>query len=246
MDCYPYREALSARLDGEPSPIPDEQVERHLDECEACRAWHQRAAELSRAIRVRAVAPTPDLTESVLAAAAPLPDRLFPRWPRILLAFVGMCQLVLGTVQVLGLDHGGHLHGMDGMMSGHLFNESTSWNLALGLGFVWTAVRVRAVAGLLPVLAAFLVVLTGFSVVDLVNGDVTVSRLASHILLVLGLVLLLLIRRDQRRSRPRPAGLRPVNDDLAATDDHVADELGPTRTEDGGRRLGPTGYRRAS
>ncbi|WP_406690604.1 zf-HC2 domain-containing protein [Saccharopolyspora sp. ID03-671] len=207
MDCYTCREALSARLDGEAPPLPDEQLVGHLAECADCRFWQHRATELTRALRVRAVEPTPDLTVPVLNAVLPLRDRFLRRWPRILLASVALGQIALGSAQMFGVGHAEYDH----LMARHLFNESSAWNLALGLGMLWTAWRVRASSGLLPVLAAFLTVLSGFSIPELINGNVPISRLVSHGLLVFGLALLLVVQSDFSRWSPRPGNTEPGN-----------------------------------
>jgi predicted anti-sigma-YlaC factor YlaD len=88
-------------------------------------------------------------------------------------------------------------------MSEHLSHESTAWNLALGLGMLWTAFRPRATVGMLPVMTGFLFVLAGFSAHDLASGAVSVTRIASHGLLVAGLVLLAVVHRQHRRG-PTP------------------------------------------
>lgn len=241
VDCDTYREALSALLDGERSPIPEAQVEDHVAECPACRSWQLRATALTRALRLRPAEPTPDLVQSVLDAAGPLlRRRRARRWPRVLLGGVAVCQVALGAAQALGWGHGDHQHATGEWMAGHLFNESTSWNLALGLGMLWTAWRVRASSGLLPVLTAFLLVLTGFSTGDLVGGAVTVERLATHGLLVLGLVLLVVVHRDRAR---RPGGRPPgdVHDAGHAGGPVPADDAFP---EERGEPA-PTGRRRA-
>ncbi|MEV6227806.1 zf-HC2 domain-containing protein [Saccharopolyspora shandongensis] len=248
MDCYTYREALSARLDGEPAPVPDNQLEGHLAECAGCRSWQQRAADLNRALRVRPVEATPDLTRSILDAARPMHHHILRRWPRILLAAVAICQVVLGAAQMLGIDYfGDHAHhaGMGDVMTGHLLNESTAWNLALGLGMLWTAWRVRASSGLLPVMAVFLAVLSGFSIYDLVNAEVPASRLLSHGLLVLGLVLLLVVQRDLLRWRPQPGDEQAPHPHSTTTAHQPAEpEFSPDPEQDH-RYLGPTGYRQA-
>lgn len=246
VDCQNYREALSARLDGEQGPVPDDALDHHLEVCAACRSWQQRTVELSRTLRVRSVQPTPDLTDAVLSAATPLRDRfLTRRWPRLLLGLVALCQLALGVVQIFGAGMVTLAHGMGSSMSEHLFNESTSWNLALGAGMLWAAWRTRASAGLIPPMAVFLVVLTVFSVHDLVNGEVSVSRLISHVLLVAGLVLLFLVDRDRRRWQPGPRSARTAEDGESTTADDVA-EARPSSARGRERRgLWPTGFRRA-
>ncbi|SFS71250.1 Predicted anti-sigma-YlaC factor YlaD, contains Zn-finger domain [Saccharopolyspora flava] len=221
------REALSARLDGEESPVAAVEVERHLAGCEQCRDWESRAVALSRSLRVRAVPSTPDLTASVLRS---LPEPAVRRWPRVLLGAVAVVQLVLGALQLAGV--GGHE-----AMAGHVFHESTAWNLALGAGFGWAAWRVRAGAGMLPVLGAFLAVLTVVSVQDLISGVVTAGRLASHLPLLVALALLLIIRRDHRDLTPGPNRSARSGEHTATADD--PDEPAPPR------ELGPTAYREA-
>ncbi|MDI2027190.1 zf-HC2 domain-containing protein [Saccharopolyspora sp. TS4A08] len=228
MECSVCREALSARLDGEEPPVAAAEVERHLAGCEGCRDWESRAAALSRSLRVRAVPSTPDLTASVMRS---LPAPAVRRWPRVLLGAVAVVQLVLGALQLVGA--GGHE-----AMAGHVFHESTAWNLALGAGFGWAAWRVRAGAGMLPVLGAFLAVLTIVSVQDLISGVVTAGRLVSHLPLLVALALLLIIRRDHRDLHPGPGhGARP-GEHTATTED--PGEPAPPR------ELGPTAYREAS
>ena len=86
---------------------------------------------------------------------------------------------------------------------------STAWNLALGLGMFWTALRPRATAGVLPVLAAFVAVLVPFSAQDLVSGAAPVSRITSHALLVLGLALLFVVHRDRAPGDGTPSSRVP-------------------------------------
>ena len=242
VECYVCREALSAKLDGEAAPVSDEQLAGHLAECPACQAWEKRAAELTRSMRVRPVEPVPDVTEEVLAAAAPLRDRLLRRWPRILLACVAVLQIALGTAQLLGLGLTVHDEHTAASFAGHLFNESTAWNLAMGLGMLWTAWRMSACSGLLPVLSSFVAVLAGFSVHDLLHGGVPLSRVLSHSPLVAGLVVLLIVHRDVSRWRSGPGSAEVPEESTSATEDVQFDGT-PDRLAEG-RHLGPTALRR--
>lgn len=209
MDCERCRISISARLDGEAEAAPAADVDAHLDQCARCRAYQADAGLLTRNLRVRLVTDTPDLVGPVLARAE-RPDRRRTAL-RSALALVAVAQILLGTFQLLGLS-GAHGHAHGGMAA-HLFNESTAWNLALGIGLLISAARPRVSSGLLPVLAAFLVVLTGFSASDLLHGAVPVARLASHGFLVLGLVLLLLVRDDRRPAPTARSGPEPTPDD---------------------------------
>lgn len=190
MDCERCRTAVSARLDGEPEDAPTAATDAHLEQCASCRAWQAEASALTRRLRVRPAATTPDLVSVVMSAA---PDPAPPRRRRVLrtaLGAVAAAQLGLGLAQ--GLLPALHGHGI---AHGHLFNESTAWNLALGVGMLWASWRDRTAGGVLPVLSAFVAALAGFSVHDLIVGAATVERVASHALLLVGLGLLFAVHR---------------------------------------------------
>ncbi|MBB5957103.1 putative anti-sigma-YlaC factor YlaD [Saccharothrix tamanrassetensis] len=246
MDCETCREALSARLDGEPEPVPAGDTDAHLDGCAACRAWQDEAAALTRSLRLRPATPTPDLAAAVLDAAAPVKATTRGWYPRAALAGVAVAQLTLGLAQVLGSGTAPAAagHGVHGASGSHLFNESTAWNLALGLGLLWTALRPRATTGMLPVVAGFVVVLGVFSVQDLVAGQATVQRVTSHAILLLGLVLLVVVHRGWRDpDGGRVADPLPDSPDVVGTEggSRPAEPTAPTRP-----RLRPVSRRRAA
>jgi predicted anti-sigma-YlaC factor YlaD len=231
-------------------------VGEHLRSCAGCRTWEQRAATLTRTLRVREATPTPDLTTRILAAAPP--PRHPQWWWRFALAVVAAAQLWLGISQIFGLDTGTTSTPMvmPGDMSTHLFDESTAWNLALGLGLAWVALRVRAAAGMLPVLGGFLAILTAYCVHDLATGEVTVARVASHGLLPIGFALVWMVhRRCVPRPDPRPgppvaetASAGPV-DPAGASVDPAGTSVGPAAPAPparGRRRLGRAGQGRAA
>ncbi|WP_053716718.1 zf-HC2 domain-containing protein [Saccharothrix sp. NRRL B-16348] len=249
MDCDTCREAVSARLDGEAGPVPADETDSHLDTCAACRQWQQDAAALTRSVRLRPAVDVPDLTADVLAAAPPPPPVTRGWYWRMGLAGVAVAQLALGLAQVLGV---GTVHADPGHVGGeqvstHLFNESTAWNLALGLGMLWTALRPRATSGLLPVTAAFVAVLVPFSVNDFVSGAAPLSRITSHAFLVLGLVLLVAVHRTHRAPEDgTPATAVPDGPRVDGDDDS---ETRPEQRPDAGggwRHLRPVSRKRAA
>ncbi|WP_434743990.1 zf-HC2 domain-containing protein [Micromonospora sp. SH-82] len=262
MGCEGWREILSAQLDGEETPAERVAVQRHLETCAGCRSWLDLVAGVNRRARTQVVPTVPDLTEAILAAAAapPPPGRRWrptlprPRrlaaldWrPRMVaglraaLGLLGAVQLVLGLVQVArgGTDHV-HLSGQ------HLWHEAAAWNVAVGAGFVFVALRRTPPAGLLPMLSAFVATLLLLSVNDLVTSQVAMPRLASHAFLVGGYLITVLLSRPglhaggppphrrSTRSRwrlqlddtapPPPATLRllPPHSAQASTDRHAA------------------------
>jgi predicted anti-sigma-YlaC factor YlaD len=252
VDCLTCRESLSARLDGETEPAPADQVDAHLAGCGACGAWLRGAEEVNRLLRVRPAVPVPDLSGAILADAPVLEP---PQgWGvRGALVCVAVAQVALGLSQLVGADAtAAHVaHGGGPPVAGHLFNESTAWNLALGVGLLWTAFRPRAAAGLVPVLAGFLLVLLVYSTHDLVTGAAPVSRVLGHGLLVAGLALMVVVERRHRPPAPEPAGAhRPGTSHGTAAEqgDHdgtqpgTHDVAGPT----GRPHLRPAGHHRAA
>lgn len=137
------------------------------------------------------------------------------RLSRVLLAIVGVLQLALSIAQLLGAAT--MTHPMAGAGE-HLSNESAAWNLALGAGFVVAAGLPRLARGLLPTLAAFLAVLTVVSAVDLWQGNASAGRVTSHVLVLLGALLLLWVHlehRDADRSRRARPGSAEQTDSAA-------------------------------
>lgn len=223
MRCDRCRELVSARLDGEAGhtgDVPDGAVDAHLACCADCRVWADRAAVVTRLARTGPAEPGPDLVGAVVAASATLRPVVQRRRAgtavRSGLALVGAGQLVLAAAAVAGaaaVDHGGMQMG--GASLTHAVHEMSAWNLALGIGFLAVAwAGGRLVAGLLPVTGAFVGVLAVLSTLDLVAGRVDPSRLATHALVLAGLLLLLLHRhvlgddgghagaRDRRHASP--------------------------------------------
>src|SRR4051794_11813321 len=68
MQCQNFREAISARLDGEPLGMPVRALDEHLDGCVDCVTWADEAALVTRRARLAPAPPVPDLTATVLAA----------------------------------------------------------------------------------------------------------------------------------------------------------------------------------
>ena len=202
VECLTCRESLSARLDGEAEPAPAERVDAHLAGCGACQAWLRGAEDLNRMLRVRPAARVPDLSQAILADAPVLEPA--QGWGiRGALVCVAVAQVALGLSQLVGVGTTA-LHVEHGT-AGHLFNESTAWNLALGIGMLWAAFRPRATTGLVPMLTGFLVVLFAYSTHDLLTGAAPVSRVLGHGLLVVGLVLMVIVDRRHRPHTPESA-----------------------------------------
>ena len=218
MDCDVAREALSARIDGEREPVPALRVDEHLASCAGCREWYSRAVEQTQQLR-RLVgrSQVSAVPESRDQSPARTPRRAWATatWQRWALGVVGVIQIGLAAAQGFGADVGMPVRVHDAMMGGHLLNESTAWSAALGVVMVVAALRPAAASGLAAVLAVFSLVLAGFVISDTASGAVSVVRLVSHLPVLAGTVLALLVWRAARPTEPRPGSdAAPAPDDV--------------------------------
>lgn len=216
MDCAQYREAASARVDGEAIGMSAAALDAHLESCADCAAWLERATSLTRSLRM-GTADVPDLTDAILSSTPmPRPRRARPEATVVLRAALGVAgaiQLVTSLPALAG-------DGMAMAMSTHAAHESAAWNLAVAVGFLAVAAAPRRVAGVLPVLATFALILSVLSVPDLAAGHVTLERLATHVGALLGVGAMAVLQRLQS---PRTA--LPPEAHAAADED--ADDAPP-------------------
>lgn len=196
MRCDRFREAASARLDGEPIGMAASTLDHHLAGCPECAAWLDEATRLTRMSRLSATV-VPDLADAITANVV-LPVRRVLRRRLVLraaLLLVGVIQLVIALAALSGASIGMH-------MAEHATHEAAAWNLALSAAFVAAAWAPRRAAGLTPLLATFIVALAALSVHDYAQGAVTANRLATHLAAVVGLLLVLAVDRAERALPP--------------------------------------------
>lgn len=68
MRCAEFRTALSARLDGEPSGLPEGRLDKHVARCHGCREWLAQAERLRGLVRAGATdGPSPEWSARLLA-----------------------------------------------------------------------------------------------------------------------------------------------------------------------------------
>jgi predicted anti-sigma-YlaC factor YlaD len=210
MACERWREMLSAQLDGEDDPADRPMVDEHLAGCAGCREWLDAAATVNRLTRM-GVGVAPDLTATILAA---LPEEPVPARPRrrfsppalpagfplaallfVALAGVGAVQLILGLDQIGGGVSAAHVHTGVDATPGHLWHESAAWNVAVGAGYLFIALRRTRPSGLVPMLTAFVGMLLLLSVNDLTGDRVDGTRLVSHGFVILGYLLVVALSK---------------------------------------------------
>jgi predicted anti-sigma-YlaC factor YlaD len=195
--CDRFREAASARLDGEPIGMSAAVLDQHLRGCPDCARWTEQATRLTRQARLSATA-VPDLADAVTAGVV-LPTRRVLRRRlllRVALGAVALVQLGIAVPAVRGT-------GLGMTMSQHAAHEGAAWNIAIGVAFAAAALVPRRAAGLVPLLATFIAVLTVLSVHDIAAHSVPIDRILTHLAAVAGLVLLLAIDRAERALPPR-------------------------------------------
>ena len=187
--------------------MPSASLDLHFATCPDCARWLADATRLTRQVRLSAV-DVPDLSARILADAV-LPTRRVLRRRLVLqaaLALVAVTQLAIAIPSLAGI-------GVGMPMSPHVAHESAAWDIAVGVAFLAAALAPRRAAGLVPLLATFVLVLAVLSVHDLIDGEVTTARELTHLATLAGLMLLVLLDRTERALPPRR--VRPVDESPA-------------------------------
>lgn len=209
MRCDVAREALSARLDGERPQVLAQQVDAHLESCRSCRAWLIGAAVQTRRLATLEPGQGPDLVEKILASVGQ-ESTAYHGWMRWLRAHyrrwgligVGLFQVAIAGAQISGIDFGMVSAHMHGAMSGeHLMHESTAWLLALGMAMIAAGIWPVTAIGVAAITGVYSIALLSYVVVDAFDGEVTATRIASHVPVLLGLAFTLLVARERAESR---------------------------------------------
>ncbi|HUR75959.1 MAG TPA: zf-HC2 domain-containing protein [Sporichthya sp.] len=202
MDCERWRDALSARLDGEPLGVDEALLEAHLATCPACCDHAGALASLHRSLRLRTADQVPDLTDQILTAAAADRRRLrvnptlVLRW---VLVLISALEIGLASPELLGRWHTG--------------SELGTWSIAVGVGFLSVAMTPARATALVPMLG-FAGVLTALVTTrHLLDGAARLSDEWPHGLVLAGVVVLVAISRLERADRPGPRPVRTVDAD---------------------------------
>jgi predicted anti-sigma-YlaC factor YlaD len=182
MDCDRAREAVSARIDGEGSGVPDIALAAHLSGCADCRAWEQRAHVVTRHARLGVAFLDHDLSPRVLAAVPPPATQARTVTRRAALAAVAALQVAI-TVPLLVFGH-------DRDAGVHAAHELGSFDLALAIAFCVGAVRPALSAGLAWPCGIAAGGLVGTAVIDMIGGQTFGLDEAQHLVALVGALLL--------------------------------------------------------
>jgi predicted anti-sigma-YlaC factor YlaD len=197
--CDQIREALSARLDGEQTPMAGGVLDAHLTGCRACGEWLARAEEITSAVRAHVARP-PDLTASILAAvraeSQPDPEAANRRrrmTMRLALAVTALMQLAMAIPMLLGLGE-----------IAHTSREAASFDIAVAVGFAIAAWRPDLARALVPVAFVLAGCLLVTSVFDIVEGAAKLAHEIGHVAALAQAALLWGLSRDGTPAIPRP------------------------------------------
>lgn len=197
--CQPAREALSADLDGERSDLPPAEAHWHVATCAPCTRYARQLAPVTRQVRVATAEPVPDLTAPILTAlaadrAAVGDGRL--RELRVVVGLAGVVQVLLAIPTLLGT----------WAPAIHAGRDLGALELALGLGLLLAAYQPHRAAGVLPVAAVAVAVVSVFAVVDVTAGRAAVLSELTHVTEFAGVTALWALTRrlpdDPLRTRP--------------------------------------------
>ncbi len=210
MTCERWRDAISARLDGEDPGVDPALVDAHLARCADCRAFEAAAGEARRGQRVGTAPTVPDVSRHVRKAVA-VADRA-GRWSIV------RALLIVVAVQIVAFSLPALVLGDEQDTSSHAARHLGAFTAAYGVGLLVVAVRPARARAMLPVAAVLAGALVITAIVDLTDGRVPLVDEAQHLPEVLSVVLvwLLAVPAPRRASRtlgvPRPT-LRAVRDD---------------------------------
>ena len=201
------RHAISARLDGEDPGLDEATVYGHLAACAGCRAFAHDTEELHRVVRLAPAPEIPDLTAGILAAIGEetRAETLVgggtetlgsdtQRALRWILVAIAVAQIAIAIPALL--------FGTDAGLPVHTARHIGSFDVALGVGFLFAAWKPSRIPGLMPVAVALVVCLVGSSLLDVAAGNAAALGEGQHVLDVVGLAVVWLL------SRPVPRAVR--------------------------------------
>jgi predicted anti-sigma-YlaC factor YlaD len=200
MTCMQIRHAISARLDGEDPGLDEATVYGHLATCSGCRAFAHDTEELHRAVRLAPAPAIPDLTAGILAAIGDetRTDTVATAHSETQHALRGILLAIAITQIAIAIP--ALLFGSDAGLPVHAARHIGSFDVALGVGFLFAAWRPSRIPGLLPVVVALVVCLVGSSLLDVASGNTAALGEAQHVLDFVGLAVVWLLSRPSPRT----------------------------------------------
>lgn len=184
MSCETARELVSAASDDELRGADRLRLADHLDGCSGCEAYAEHVAQLTRQVRLRRIAPSPDFVDRVLSRSRP-PRLGRGGWLRPALAWCGVVILVQGLRPLVF----GELDGAPTHIARHVGASA----VALAVGVMYAALRPHRAYGLLPLVGALLATTLVSTLLDTASGNRNALAETVHLAELVGMVLLWLV-----------------------------------------------------
>lgn len=204
MHCAKVQAAISAGLDGEATGLDAGELAAHLEACEPCIAWRERAHRLTRLLRLQE-APrlvVPDGLLTALADVAPTRRRR-PSGATLARAGLAAAGLLLVLVALPGF-----FLGHDQAAPAGVARELGALEAAAGIGLLAAAARPGSAGGLRVLVGAAAALFAVTALVDVAAGGALTNE-APSLLLVAGWLLLELLVRRARRQAPGASSAGP-------------------------------------
>lgn len=199
MTCEPWRNAISARIDGESTGVDERLLEAHLARCPDCRQFRADGERSARAVRVRPAQAMPDLAPRVVKLNA-VADRA-GRWGAV------RAGLAVVALQIIGLSLPALVLGDEASTSAHGARHLGAFSVAYGVGLLVVAVRPARARAMLPVAQVLAGALLVGAVVDILDGNVPLVGEVTHLPELVSVVLVWLLSIPARRGSPASRGV---------------------------------------
>ena len=188
MTCERWREAISARADGEEVAVDERMLDAHLRRCPGCRSF---AATAPMAVVGAATAAPPDELPRRIARLTAAADRA-ATWSmvRTLLAVVAVEIIVVSVPPLLGDEQA---------TSPHAARHLGAFAVAYGVGLLVVVARPARSRTMLPVAIVVAAALVIGSVVDLAQRRIPLFDEAAHLPEIVSVVLVWLLAVPSRR-----------------------------------------------
>lgn len=173
MDCFRWRDALSAMADGEPAEIDERLVAAHVARCPGCRQYKEMIEASPSMARIGVATEMPDLSKTIskLTAAA---DRA-AHWSilRVVLAVV--------AVQVIAFALPALVLGEEQDTPTHAARHLGAFGVAYGVALLVVVARPARARSILPVALVLAGAQVLAAIVDLATGRIPLVGEARHI-----------------------------------------------------------------
>lgn len=187
MSCDRFRDAISARADGEDAGLPDEEVDAHLVGCPACREFDSSARRMRRRLGVYPTDAVPDASRSIVQRTGYEDRRQRAAAVRWLLATAAIAIIAMAVPDFLTSDP-----------HGHAVRHVGAFSLAYAAGLLMVAVRPARARTMLHVGIVLVAALAATTVYDVARGDVALFGESVHLVEVASVVLLWALSRPIR------------------------------------------------